>query len=315
MLPSRPTRAGVTSPPKARPPLSGPMTFELGNHESLAEGVLRAAAEEIDGARSDIVSTNGDIHDRVHGARKRIKRARALVRLTAGMVPSKQRRDENVRLRDAAKVISEARDHHVIACTATRFAQEGGAVKRLLTKVAKGLESERARPAREDLAAVAARLEKARCGVQQWRSKGASVPAKGLHLTYAGGRSAMRKALSLGGSQAFHEWRKRTKDLRHQLEFLSSMWPGVFPELAKELNHLTDLLGTANDLTLLAGELDRAPLPAEDEPDCVRVLRFLAERRDELWHRALRAGERIYAKEPAAFAERMEAYWVKARAS
>ena len=147
-----------------------------------------------------------------------------------------------------------------------------------------------------------------------WEVDRNAVPTRGLGRTYAEGRAAMHTALQEGGSETFHEWRKRAKDLRHQLEFLSWIWPGVLPAVAHDVNWLTDLLREANDLTLLSAMLHSEPASA-DERGNAAVLRRLTERQHALWHDALRAWSRLYAEKAGAFSSRMEAYWSASRAS
>ena len=46
---------------------------------------------------------------------------------------------------------------------------------------------------------------------------------------------------------AFHEWRKRVKDLGYQIQILRDLWPPVLEELRKDLKKLGDLLGEEHD--------------------------------------------------------------------
>ena len=48
-----------------------------------------------------------------------------------------------------------------------------------------------------------------------------------------------------------HEWRKRAKDLRYQLQFLCKAWPGVIDAAVAEAHDLGDILGDDHDLALL----------------------------------------------------------------
>ena len=88
----------------------------------------------------------------------------------------------------------------------------------------------------------------------------------------------------------------------------------MLPAVARDVNRLTDLLGEANDLTLLLAMLHSEPASA-DERGNAAVLRRLTERQHALWHDALRAGSRLYAEKTGAFISRMEAYWSASRAS
>jgi CHAD domain-containing protein len=67
-----------------------------------------------------------------------------------------------------------------------------------------------------------ARLDELTIDSSEWRAI-----RKGLHRTYRLGRDAMAEAPRDASDNTLHEWRKRAKDLRYQLQFLCKAWPGV----------------------------------------------------------------------------------------
>jgi CHAD domain-containing protein len=288
------------------------MSVELGRNERLGEGVLRVAAEEVGAAGAALRGRrrSGD-DDPVHEARKHIRRARSLLRLAAGVVPDKLRKREGARLRDAARTLSAARDRKVILGLVTRLATEGKVPERYLRYVADELR--RAHPPRAEerkcLTAVARQLSEAQSELATGESQGDGFSVRGLRRTYSAGRQAMRSAAREGEPSSFHEWRKRAKDLRHQLEFLSPIWPGVLPALADDLHGLTDLLGQANDMELLVQKLETMPPTDPDELLGGPVAQKLAEWKCELRGEALRAGARLYSDKPRIMLARMEACW------
>ena len=97
---------------------------------------------------------------------------------------------------------------------------------------------------------------------------------------YGRGRKAKEAACGSANAEAFHTWRKRTKDVRHQLQFLSPIAPEM-GAAAKDLHRLTNLLGDANDLDHLAEEA-RLHDPAAFN-GAEGVFRFLAGRPGSLW--------------------------------
>ena len=119
----------------------------------------------------------------------------------------------------------------------------------------------------------------------------------------------MRGAAEHGGVWWFHEWRKRSKDFRYQLDFLSPLWPGVLAAVADDLHRLTDLLGRANDLELLTHTLDWMPQPEHEELFQGPTVDRLHELQAETWKEALRAGARLYSEKPGRMVKRMEACW------
>jgi CHAD domain-containing protein len=112
----------------------------------------------------------------------------------------------------------------------------------------------------------------------------------------------------------FHEWRKRAKDLRYQLEFLSSLWPGVLPAVVDDLHELTDLLGQANDIDLLTCTLEMIPRPEQEDLFRSPMVRGFHDWQRELRKEGLRVGARLYSDKPGVMVSRMEACWEAARA-
>ena len=74
----------------------------------------------------------------------------------------------------------------------------------------------------------------------------------GLRRTYRDGRSAAKKARKKHDTEALHEWRKRVKDLWHQCQVLTPLWPKRMKAMADAAHDLSDLLGEDHDLAVLA---------------------------------------------------------------
>jgi CHAD domain-containing protein len=309
-------RNEVEGPPGEETPVDTGTRFELAEDETLAEGVRRAAAAEAGAAAAALVSGGNDgSGEAVHEARKRIKRARALLRLARGHLPAELRRSENARLREAAQLLSAPRDRKVLARTSRRLVTEGVASSGFMQRVAGEMESrdEAAAGEPDDVVAAAHLLAETRGALTFTEAADDGFPGRGLRGSYGGGRKAMRTAREDGRAASFHEWRKRAKDLRHHLEFLSSIWPGVLPALEADLHRLTDHLGDANDLAVLARAVEAMPVSPDEEPVRGALLDRLAELRETRWKKAFGAGARLYAEKPDAFVALMKACWKTTR--
>lgn len=286
------------------------MSSELGPEESLAEGVARVAANEAGAAESVLRDPAGPGTETAHEARKHIKRSRALLRLGKGFLPKDVRRSAGDRLREAAGLLSDARDRQVLARTAASLAA-GTFMERAAARLGQAdTPAEGERGAFDDAARL---LAETRGTLRFTDALEDGFPAAGLRRSYGAGRKAMRRARRDGEAADFHEWRKRAKDLRHQLEFLAPLWPGVLPAVEEDLHRLTDFLGDANDLVMLRAALAEADVTREEEHSRAAALHRLAERRDEGWKHALRSGARLYAEKPDAFVARMKVCWKAAR--
>ena len=94
------------------------MAFQFARSESFIQGITRIVNEQIDLASEELDLRPIDPFTAPHQVRKRCKKIRALIRLAkAGMKNGKTYQQENTRLRDAARMISDIRDAQVMINT------------------------------------------------------------------------------------------------------------------------------------------------------------------------------------------------------
>jgi hypothetical protein len=168
----------------------------------------------------------------------------------------------------------------------------------------------------------------------------------GLERIYRQGRRRYRRVARGRGDRVatMHEWRKRVKDLRYAAEMLQWQEPsgeggdgrrkgmrkgkgkgkgkgkrkpgadaGELRRLARRADELGELLGDDHDLAMLATML--RDTDHKRGSGGLRVgrgtrktlLKLIARRRRELRKRALRKGERLYARRPRSFVRRVRA--------
>jgi CHAD domain-containing protein len=131
----------------------------------------------------------------------------------------------------------------------------------------------------------------------------------GLRRSYRDGRRREAEAYAWQTDEGFHEWRKRAKDLRYQVELLGPAWPDVMKDMERELHHLTDRLGDDHDLADLRLVLARSHTLAGSARRTDRILDGIGKRRSDLQADARPMGARIYGEKPRVFSERIEGYW------
>ncbi len=270
-------------------------------------GQIRKALEPLTARRAS------DTH--VHRARKQIKKARATLRLLRKSLPASRYRAENQCLRNASQPLSHARDACVLLQTLddlkTGSGSRGGelALRRQLV-------GERSR-ARATIAGayglprVRRLLHNAEAEACRWRvkRKGWSVIGPGLKKVYSRGREAFAVVRRSPGAGQFHEWRKQSNYLRHQLQLLEPLWPGPLECLVKEVHALGDYLGDDHDLALLRSKAEFNQGLRSDERAREAVLTSIDGRRRALQRKALRLGARLYSDPPLQFCRRLERYW------
>ncbi|MGB7860119.1 MAG: CHAD domain-containing protein, partial [Acidimicrobiia bacterium] len=131
----------------------------------------------------------------------------------------------------------------------------------------------------------------------------------GLHTTYKRGRHEMVAAYASPSMENFHQWRKRAKYLRHQMEFLTPLWPEVVVGTAITLDRLGLILGEDHDLAELLALLRDRPDLCPDPRERSLFFALVAQRRSELQAAAQILGRRIYAEKPVALDHRFGEYW------
>lgn len=303
-------------------------SLQLGESEPLGMGVKRVTMEQLEHAATGFFDRDAPLGDAVHESRKSIKRVRALLRLVRGELPGKVYRFENRSLRDTSRLVSEIRSARGVLDAATSIQGlygdllADGTFASLIQRLSRRRDLIELK-ALEDpnlVGRVVRSLERAYNRYGSWpidpearevyglgiRDSFEAV-SSGLSRTYTHGRKTMVHAYENRGS--FHEWRKRVKDMRHQMEFLVPLWPEVIGGTAMTLERLGDILGDDNDIAdlmdLLRDRPDLCPDPRERS-----LLRALGnQRRHELHIAAEILGRRVYADRPESVTHRFSEYW------
>ncbi len=330
----RAARAGRVAP-KAR-------WFGLLSDETAASGCRRIALGQLDLAIELLGGESSSVPpaEAVHETRKALKRVRALMRLLEGELGVKRARRERAVLRDAAARLAGARDAEVMVSTLdaliARHPRKLGR-RRGVVELREALERERddarVRTLGEDVATreqVAAELARVRARVQRWQlpagRSAAELTRPGLEHIYRAGRAGRRRVGKRNaGRKALHKWRKHVKDLRYGAEVLDLREPakgGSKPsvkrrskrahrriaKVARRADRLSETLGEEHDLMLLAERVrTHGSLKRRRKRTRRRLLRAISRRRAKLRERALRDGERLYARKPRRFVRVMRA--------
>jgi CHAD domain-containing protein len=111
----------------------------------------------------------------------------------------------------------------------------------------------------------------------------------------------------------FHQWRKRVKYLRHQMEFLVPLWPEVIAGTAATLDRLGMVLGEDHDLAELLILVEERPEMCSSPAERSLLFALARQRQTELRHAADVLGRLVYAEKPASLRGRFGAYWESRR--
>lgn len=293
------------------------MAYRFTRDDEVPAAVRRIARQQLTRARADLDDPEvPGLAEAVHDVRKRAKKVRGLLRLVRPGLGD-QYAPANAALRDAARHLAPLRDAHAQLDTFDRLvaATAGGSDPGRLAPVRSGLahiadiasrraaaDSERLARARDLLAAaqdLTATLEV---------DDGWDAVAGGLGRTYQRGRRDLRRARSAPTPEQFHEWRKRVKYTWYHLRLLGPSAPSLLGPAAAAFSDLSDTLGDAHDLTVLADTLRAAPTD-HGGVEVVEAACVVADgMRAHLQRRAVGLGARLYVEPADAFVERVLGY-------
>jgi CYTH domain-containing protein/CHAD domain-containing protein len=309
----------VTSEDRDQSSGRGSGAYRLEPDETAPAGLQRVAAARARKASRKLGQIESEGAVAIHGARKDLKKLRAVLRLLREALGEDSYRAQNRRYRDAGRLLSDTRDAEVKVETLDdleqRFGEEFPAAA--IEHWRRDLERERYAAAADPGGDVGERVEEAVAMIDAGREEIAAwdlgkdswkLVEPGLLTAYREGREALEEVRDEPGNENVHEWRKRAKDLWYQLRVLRELWPEVLGETADQAHDLADLLGDHHDLAVLAADLRERDMV---EPEAVEAL--IARRQEELLSGAVAIGDRLYAEKPKAFGKRIKAYWKVAR--
>ena len=320
--------------------------FGLLPGEELAPGLKRMALGQLEVAIEQLECAGASIPlpAAVHETRKALKRLRALLVLVEDELGREQAAREREVLRDAGRVLSSARDAEVRLATLDglidgaphRLAHRRGIVRlRAQLAAERDVCAERAlsRPARAQLLM---NLRQLHARVSAWTlhgAEGVTAVEPALRRRYRRGRRAIPHKIrgERKRARAFHEWRKRVKDLRYEAEILERARDGATPALpvvrrrkrakpsggaayirtvAKRADELGELLGEEHDLGVLAERIrDRDGAGGDRVPAGRRtrrvLLKLIRKRRIRIRREALKLGADLYRSRPSRYLQRV----------
>jgi CHAD domain-containing protein len=250
--------------------------------------------------------------ERIHTARKHLKRARANLRLLRDAIGETDYARENTALRDAARPLSGARDAKVLIETLEALLQATSSAsrRRLLMKARTALEKAR-REARAELRVMnavthsTAALSAALHRIREWRlhKADASVLSHAYERQYRKTRRAYGVARSDATPETLHEWRKQVKYLEQSTRAWAPRSRHRVKAVLKAAGALADLLGEDHDLVVLEERLETLDAAEHSRPG---IARTIATRRRALQRKALKHGGVLFAPKPRALTRELE---------
>ncbi|ALN71318.1 CHAD domain-containing protein [Aureimonas sp. AU20] len=292
------------------------MAYRFNPRSPLDANLRRIAGEQIEKAIRDLTDEDGDRHESVHEARKRMKKLRGLLRLVRTGAPTYAAK-ENVRFRDAARLLSGVRDRtaliEALDGLEQRFAGDVETQSFAVVRTALELKRDSAQTALGDdgshVAETVAALEEGRETAESFRlppKRQEAVLRRGLRANYARAQADLGIALAKGEAEAFHDLRKRIKYLSMHFKLLEPAWPEALAPLRVEAETAAEELGRDHDYAVLRTEMAADPESFGARADLDVVLALLDRHQSELRASAIHRCERLLQEKPKAFAKRIQ---------
>jgi CHAD domain-containing protein len=295
------------------------MLYCLKPGKPLVDSVRKIGSEHAVGILS-YLSGNVSQGEKIHQARKAIKRLRALLGLIRPAISNSVYRTSQEDLKKVARSVAGLRDAQAMLGTVTKIGVHDPTLG--AGPVAKALRArleEQCKPCghkvdRSVMTAARRTVKKVGEAFQQLSISDESfLPiARSLENNYRNALQAFAYALENGKDEAFHEWRKRVQRHWRYLQLLEAAWPkGIQPHIV--LAHdLSETLGDDHDFFVLATLVEKEAANLGSKKAVKQYAARCREHQQELREKATLLGKQCFAEKPRSFATRMNAYWESA---
>lgn len=285
------------------------MPFRFKKKESVAKAVRRLCCERLEDALETLEKSAR--FEAVHGVRKEIKKLRSILRLTRGEIGKTTYRKHNQTLREAAGLLTAFRDAQVKLSAFDDLAKHFKDTLPAHSEIKNALrdncraEEKKLSVAVEPLKAILSE-SKEELDHLKLKSKGWQAIGPGLKKIYGRGQEAFETVDREPSEENFHEWRKRVKNLGHQLSLLYPARPRKLGSRMEKLEKLGDLLGDDHDLFMLR-EFVAKKFPHTHAINTFQEM--IVTRQEKLRSAALKVGGRFYKEKANRFCRRIGDYW------
>ncbi len=267
----------------------------------------------------DQITNRQEIQGPVHETRRSIKRIRAILRMIRDETGYSNYHRENVFYRDLSRRMSPLRDHHVLLRTLQDFGhkspetfseKETSVIIQVLEHRIRE-EEERFMDLHGGFDRMLEDIEEAGTRVEEYcRLRDGFVSVrKGIRRIYGRGSRDLGLIRDTSSETNFHEYRKNTKYLHHQMELVSPVFPKLIKAYGRTIDKHAELLGDARDY----GRLESFILEGGGwmKPNAARrrMAHELGSRKQELMEIIYVQAGRIYAEKPSDFITRLGTYW------
>lgn len=276
------------------------MAFGISRSEEFGAAYRRLILEDIAAARAGLLDNSLSPEEGVHGARRRLKRIRSIVRL---MRPCLGRDYEAYRddIRSVARSLAVFRDADVLQAMATDLRAVSAPDQQALIERAIGaLDTQKPNRRRGTLIPVLRALEELELDAEDLPDPddGTALYLRAVDRAYRRGRRSMKRARRSRAAADFHRWRKDAKDLWHILVLAHRRVPKKMRRHADRIDTLAEILGLDHDYWITGEHIAKV---SGDFSNQEATRHLVATRRKRLQKDALKRGKRLYGRSPRKF--------------
>ncbi|MER8922667.1 CHAD domain-containing protein [Mesorhizobium sp. M0802] len=276
------------------------MSFRIDPRLPLTGEVRRILGEEIGKALAHLAVARDQPEQALHKCRKRLKSARALLRLVRSGNETFCR-TENQCYRQVAALLAGPREATALVETVDRLAAAfpeqvaGGGLDSVRDRlIARQHEMHAGAGLDAAIGAATAACEEGLIRIERLLlpdlpEHAADVVAEGARKTLRRARKALDRAGSRGEAEDFHDLRKAAKTHSMHLSLLGRLWPTPIKVLRKAVDELGEKLGELHDVFVMRVLLEADGEPLGDAQD-TRLLGKLLKRSEKSLKKSCLAG-------------------------
>lgn len=270
-------------------------------HKPLApDDVKKVLLSELEKISTTLTHNAAASDESIHSARKRLKRARAELRLLRDAVGKPRYSRENAELRNAARAVGHLRDSSVMLGTIRKLLvrEKKPRCRASLRELQHPLRMTAAGVRRDVYIRESARLVNAVMRrVRRWRvpDAGFNELLKSMSWIYGKGRKALDAVRANRSDENLHELRKQTKYLEHAMSIFGRNNARVLGKFIGRAHVIAACLGDDHDLVLMQQQIQELDKDAREA--CEELGPTIKQLRKQLQQKALQRAAYLY-KQP-----------------
>lgn len=292
--------------------------FQITAQLTVEENLKALFTERFSTIRDQIRKREND-HKTIHEVRKSIKRIRAALRLIRDEIGYSHYLRENMFFRDLSRKMAPMRDSFVLCQTFKSL--ENNYPGLISTKDYSYLEEQLSIQIKQDhdrfietsggFTQVLTDISRAEQRIDQYcRLRNGFISfKKGIRRIYKKGHLLHSRILPPFDMVQLHEYRKISKYLQFQMEFIQPVYPKLLKAYTATIDNHTELLGDVRDHDRLGLYIKNTAVKKIPSATKNKLQEKIMNLKEEMLEKVLPKSEMIYAEKPKEFIKRIQVYW------